>query len=90
MHFVIAYDIEQDRRRNKVMNTLKDLGLRVQYSVFECELTYHRAGELLYKLRSMIDIRRDRIHMYPLCDICYFRSDAIGDPMKWVKSPGSG
>ena len=42
MQFVVAYDIRQDRRRNKVMNTLKDFGLRVQYSVFECELTARR------------------------------------------------
>ena len=31
MHFVIAYDIEQDRRRSKVLSALKDYGERVQY-----------------------------------------------------------
>jgi CRISPR-associated protein Cas2 len=45
MHFVIAYDIEQDRRRNKVMSALKDYGLRVQYSVFECDLDRARLGK---------------------------------------------
>jgi CRISPR-associated protein Cas2 len=82
MHFVVAYDIVQDRRRTKVMNTLKNFGLRVQYSVFECELSAPRADELLQRLRSLIDPRRDRIHMYPLCDACFFRSQSIGRDMK--------
>jgi CRISPR-associated protein Cas2 len=78
MHFVVTYDIVQDRRREKVMNTLKNFGLRVQYSVFECELTPQRASQLFEKLRPLIDPRRDRIHMYPLCDTCFFRSQALG------------
>ena len=78
MHFVIAYDIEKDRRRNQVMNTLKDFGLRVQYSVFECELTASRADDLRNRLRSLIDPRRDKLHIYPLCDACFFRSESLG------------
>ena len=78
MHFVVAYDIVKDRRREKVMNTLKNFGLRVQYSVFECELTMQRAEQLLERLRTLIDPRRDRVNMYPLCDACFFRSESIG------------
>jgi CRISPR-associated protein Cas2 len=82
MHFVVAYDIAQDRRREKVMNTLKNFGLRVQYSVFECELTMKRAAELLERLRPLIDTRSDRIHMYPLCDACFFRAESLGNEDK--------
>ena len=78
MHYVMAYDIERDRRRAKVMNTLKDFGLRVQYSVFECELTAARAAELRDQLRGLIDRRTDKVHIYPLCDACYFRSESLG------------
>ena len=78
MHFVVAYDIVQDRRREKVMNTIKNFGLRVQYSVFECELTIQRADQPLERLRALIDPRRDRVNMYPLCDACFFRSESIG------------
>jgi len=35
---VIAYDITDDRRRERVSTFLEDYGLRVNYSVFECEL----------------------------------------------------
>jgi CRISPR-associated protein Cas2 len=78
MHFVVAYDIEQDRRRTKVMNTLKDFGLRVQYSVFECELTGARLTELRERLRKLIDARRDKLHIYAMCDACFFRSERLG------------
>jgi CRISPR-associated protein Cas2 len=78
MHFVIAYDIEQDRRRNKVMSALKDYGLRVQYSVFECELNSPRLSELRGRLESLIDRRKDKVHIYPMCDACFFRSESLG------------
>jgi CRISPR-associated protein Cas2 len=78
MHFVIAYDIEQDRRRSKVMSLLKDYGLRVQYSVFECELDRQRLAQLEERLHTLIDSRRDRVHIYRLCDACFFRSEATG------------
>ena len=78
MYFVVAYDIVKDRRRQKVMNTLKNVGMRVQYSVFECELTMQRANQLLERLRTLIDPRRDRVNMYPLCDACFFRSESLG------------
>ena len=35
---LVCYDIPDDRRRTKVMQTLLDFGRRVQYSVFECDL----------------------------------------------------
>lgn len=82
MHFVVAYDVVQDRRREKVINTLKNFGLRVQYSVFECELTMQRAGQLLERLRPLIDTRCDRVHMYPLCDACFFRCQSLGRSKK--------
>lgn len=32
---VVSYDVVDDRRRTKVMKTLKNFGAHVQYSVFE-------------------------------------------------------
>ena len=78
MHYVVAYDIVQDRRREKVMNALKDFGLRVQYSVFECELTSGRLDVLRQRLHKLIDLRRDRVHIYPLCEACFFGAESLG------------
>ena len=82
MHFVVAYDIVQDRRRNKVMNVLKNVGLRVQYSVFECDLTMSAASDLFRRLEELANPRSDRIHMYALCDTCFFRSQSVGSQIK--------
>ena len=37
MHYTVAYDITDDKRRNRVAKILKDFGTRIQYSVFECD-----------------------------------------------------
>ena len=39
MFILVSYDIPNDKRRLKVMKAVQDYGTRVQYSVFECELT---------------------------------------------------
>ena len=82
MHFVIAYDITQDARRNRVMSLLKDYGLRVQYSVFECELDAGQAARLKESLKGLIDRRKDRVHVYPMCQACFFRAEALGEDGK--------
>ena len=32
MHYTVAYDITDDKRRNKVAKILKDFGSRIQFS----------------------------------------------------------
>ena len=78
MKILIAYDIVSDRRRNKVAQLLANCGERVQYSVFECELTPERLGELRERLVALVNPRRDRIHLYPLCQACLGRAQSIG------------
>jgi len=38
MHYVVAYDITNDKRRKKLSDLLETYGVRVNYSVFEIEL----------------------------------------------------
>ncbi|OIP31774.1 MAG: CRISPR-associated endonuclease Cas2, partial [Deltaproteobacteria bacterium CG2_30_43_15] len=37
-YLVVAYDIADDKRRNKICDILSAYGQRVNYSVFECFL----------------------------------------------------
>ena len=78
MYFVVAYDITQDRRRARVMSALKNFGRRVQFSVFECDLDAARMAELRKSLEGLIDPRRDKVHIYPLCGSCFFRAERLG------------
>ncbi len=51
---VISYDIPEDRRRTKVMKTLKNYGAHVQYSVFECQLEENELKALRRKLVRLV------------------------------------
>ena len=46
MRYVISYDIESDRTRRKLAKLLEGYGVRIQYSVFECNLTDKRFQKL--------------------------------------------
>ncbi|MGH3342756.1 MAG: CRISPR-associated endonuclease Cas2 [Carbonactinosporaceae bacterium] len=69
MHYLIAYDIADDRRRDDVATVLSGYGPRVQLSVFECDLRSRREAALLRtRLRALIDPAEDQVRMYPLDD----------------------
>jgi CRISPR-associated protein Cas2 len=89
MHYLVAYDIVHSRRRRKVMEALKDYGLRVQYSVFECDLNPPGAAAMAERILKLINPRKDRVHIYPLCDACFFRSESLGReaPSRELPSP---
>jgi CRISPR-associated protein Cas2 len=64
--FLIAYDITNDRRLNRVRQFLKGYSTGGQKSVYECFLT---DGELRYvkrKLERLIDEDEDRVHVFTM------------------------
>jgi len=66
---MVAYDISDDRIRRQVCNILKNYGIRVQYSVFECHLTTAEKLELHVRLRDLL-AKSDSLRWYPLCSWC--------------------
>lgn len=68
MLVVVAYDIADDRRRNRVASELENFGQRVQYSVFECHLTQAQLKMLQGRLASLIVEAEDRVRYYTLCE----------------------
>lgn len=80
MHLV-SYDITSDRLRNKVAKILEGFGKRVQYSVFECNLTEKRYEELYGKLLELTDGMEDgSICFYYICKNCEGKRQIIGVP----------
>ncbi|MBI5465978.1 MAG: CRISPR-associated endonuclease Cas2 [Candidatus Kerfeldbacteria bacterium] len=65
---MIAYDITDDRIRNRLVKILEWFGERVQYSLFECELT--EAGEMELRARlkagSFLNGDKGAVFIYPL------------------------
>lgn len=72
---VVAYDVRDDRRRVRLVNVLRDYGRRIQYSVFECELTDRRLEALRARIERVIVPAVDRVVFYRLCDGCRDRAE---------------
>ncbi len=71
--YVVAYDIADTKRRAKVVKLLEGLGLRVNFSVFECMLTKTQYETMCEQLRKLVVAREDQINIYPICTECFAR-----------------
>lgn len=76
--YIVSYDISNDRLRNKVADTLKNFGKRVQYSVFECRLTDSRYKTMYLQLMQLSVKENGNIHLYPICENCASKIQIIG------------
>jgi CRISPR-associated protein Cas2 len=76
--YVISYDIEENQRRNKVANTLKNYGDRVQKSVFELVNMGKHLPKIVKILETLIDKNTDSIRIYRLCVKCVEQISIVG------------
>ena len=84
MTYVISYDICNTKRRNKISKILLDYGIRVQYSVFECDINKKQITEIKAKIMEVIDKKKDKVNVYYLCHNCYKRKVTLGLTKKCV------
>ncbi len=82
MRYVIAYDITDDRRRQRVAKFLEDWGRRVQKSVFECELSLEELRGVLDRLKELLALGEDRCHLYRLCGECVPKRLVLGSDVE--------
>ena len=87
MLVVVTYDIPNDRRRVKVAKTLLDYGDRVQYSVFECNLTGKQLAQLQKELKLLIDKEKDSVRIYKLCAECVANIKTMGSAQLPADTP---
>ncbi len=73
MFFVVAYDIDNDKRRKKISDILEGYGFRVNFSVFEIELNPAQLDSLLKKIKS-VSKKTDNIRFYHICKSCASKS----------------
>jgi len=78
MHLFIAYDISSDKKRNKVSKLLEDFGVRIQFSVFECELTKRELKEIKAKLSELINQKTDSVLFLFQCESCINKKEYMG------------
>ncbi len=53
-HYLICYDIRDDKRWRKCHKLMKTYGEAVQYSVFQCQLTDLRMAKLRWELAAIL------------------------------------
>ena len=58
---VVAYDISNTKRRNRVVKILRQYGVRVNLSVFECMLSESQFENLKTSVAETINISHDKI-----------------------------
>ena len=60
-HYLVTYDISDDRKRTEVFETCRDFGNHVQYSVFLCELDRREMVTLREQVRGTIQHTTDQV-----------------------------
>lgn len=65
-HYLVTYDIADDRRRNDVFKTLTGFGDHAQYSVFFCELDGRELAQLRGRLRVIVNHAEDQVMIVDL------------------------
>jgi len=65
MRVVVAYDISDDRRRNKLSQLLSSYGYRYQLSVFYIpSITRSELEKLTERVKRIINPKTDRVRVY--------------------------
>lgn len=83
MHYLIAYDIAENRIRSRVAKLLEKRGRRLQYSVFYAELAERECQGLWQELQNLTE-KADHplLLIAPLCAACYGRIWMTGEPLE--------
>lgn len=81
--WLVTYDIEDDRLRQRVASLLEGVGFRVQLSVFECVLERDGVDRLAARLSGLLERdageTRADLRIYRLCASCFAASFGLGD-----------
>jgi CRISPR-associated protein Cas2 len=86
MLYLIAYDVRDPRRLRAVAKTCLDYGIRVEYSVFECDLSDESFKMMWSDLCVAIDSDEDAILVYRICGSCVQRIKSMGTVFRPAKA----
>lgn len=66
-HYLITYDITDDRRRRMIVKLLMNYAYRIQFSIFEFTATESIAQKIYEKVKRIIEENEDSVSIYELC-----------------------
>ncbi len=68
MEYLAVYDIADSKRLRHIAKIMKRYGVRVQKSVFECDLADSAIKALKEAVISIMDEKKDTLRIYPMLD----------------------
>ena len=78
MMFLVAYDVCSPARLRQVAKVCEDYGVRVEKSVFECDLSPEDFDFFWLQLEECIDRDDDSIAAYRVCAACAGQIRSLG------------
>jgi CRISPR-associated protein Cas2 len=67
MKIVVAYDIADDKNRNKLTQLLSSYGYRYQYSVFYIpDIHLKEVEKLINRIKRFVNPKTDRVRIYEI------------------------
>lgn len=67
-HWLVLYDIREERRLVKIAKIMASYGQRVQKSVFEVYAPKAVVMDLKYRVEQVIDMEEDFILLFEVCE----------------------
>lgn len=67
-HYLILYDIRNEKRLTKVAKILESYSIRVQYSVFESDMPELIMKQMKSRLEKVIDTTEDFLLIFDICE----------------------
>jgi len=81
MRYVIAYDVDNDDARARLARRIARHGVRIQYSVFDCEVDDRdNLDELIDDMAEIVDEADASVGVFPQCATCLNRRYWLGPP----------
>lgn len=90
MAYVIAYDISDDRQRERIAEILGGYGHRVQYSVFELNVDAKTLVDVVAEIEPHVAGTVDSVRIYRQCAICAASVHVLGRGSRADADPGGG
>ncbi len=78
MNVVIIYDISDNKTRTRFHHLLKNLGINVQKSVFECDINEYELVEIRRFCKRHLDMDTDSVRIYKICSQCMSKASVQG------------
>lgn len=87
LRVVVAYDIANDANRARVAAMLATHGIRIQRSVFVCLMGTEALQEFVDRVRTIINLSEDVLHVIPTCAQCQEGQISLGKAVKEGDTP---